>query len=244
MNRPRFEILAYEPTDLGLLCLRRRDLLSEPLTSVIEVTLNHEFLMSSLHTESERALASMAIERIDGKGLDVLVGGLGLGYTAWQALRSDRVGRVEVIEYLPQVIDWLRRGLVPLADELNADPRLVIRQGDVFARLAAEPTRSFDLILIDVDHSPDDRLSTADSSFYHESGLIRAREHLSAGGILGLWSYEESPPFAEALRSVFREVRVEPITFMNRHVGELCSDWLFFARRSPGIRPTAPPRSG
>lgn len=231
MNRPRFEILAYEPTELGLLCLRRRESLSEPGTIVTEVTLNHEFLMSSLHTDSERGLASIALERTEGQGLDVLIGGLGLGYTAQAALVSARVARVEVIEFLPQVIEWLRRGLVPLSDELNADPRLVLGRGDVFARLGSEPTRHHDLILIDVDHSPDDRLSVADPPFYNERGLALAREHLSTGGILGLWSYEESPPFAKALRAVFREVWVETITFVNRHVGESCSDWLFFAQK-------------
>ncbi len=49
------EFLAYEDTPLGPLCLRRRELLSDPGTVVTEVTLNHQFLMSSLHNDSERA---------------------------------------------------------------------------------------------------------------------------------------------------------------------------------------------
>ena len=76
------EILAYEPTPLGMLCLRRRALLGEPGTVVTEVTLNHEFLMSSYHTASERALASVALDLFGGQDVRVLVGGLGLGYTA------------------------------------------------------------------------------------------------------------------------------------------------------------------
>ena len=110
MSDSNLEILAYEPSPLGLLCLRRRELLSQPGTIVTEVTLNHEFLMSSLYTDSERALSRTALEMHSGKDLRVLVGGLGLGYTAREALLSDRVASVEVVELLPQVIDWLARG--------------------------------------------------------------------------------------------------------------------------------------
>ena len=115
MSPSNIEILAYEPSPLGVLCLRRRELLSAPGTVVTEITLDHEFLMSSYTTASERALAARALEMHSGGGLEVLVGGLGLGYTAREVLTSDRVGRVEVVEFLPQVIDWLDRGLVPPA---------------------------------------------------------------------------------------------------------------------------------
>ncbi len=118
MSKSNLEILAYEPSPLGILCLRRRELLGQPGTIVTEVTLNHEFLMSSLYTDSERALARTALRMHSGDDLRVLVGGLGLGYTAREALLSDRVARVEVVELLPQVIDWLARGLVPLSSEL------------------------------------------------------------------------------------------------------------------------------
>lgn len=225
-----FEILAYDDTPLGPLCLRRRELLSEPGTIVTEVSLNHEFLMSSYNTASERALASVALEMREGSGLDVLVGGLGLGYTAREALASARVARVEVVELLPQVIGWLDAGLVPLAAELKADARLVVARGDVYGRLSEPPARLHDLILIDVDHSPDDRLTAANGFFYTAEGLERAKKHLKPGGVLGVWSYAESSPFAGALRAAFREVRVVPVEFKNRFVGGLQTDWLFFAR--------------
>ena len=224
------EILAYESTPLGILCLRRRELLSEPGTVVTEVTLNHEFLMSSYHTASERALASVALDMYRGQDVQVLVGGLGLGYTASEVLASDRAGHVEVVELLPQVIDWFDQGLFPLADSMQADPRLLVSQGDVFERLRQPPTRQFDVILIDVDHSPEDHLNGTNDSFYMVAGLQRAREHLAEDGILGVWSYAESSPFADALRQVFREVRIEPVTFNNTHINETMTDWLFFAR--------------
>lgn len=232
MTGSPLEILAYEPSPLGLLCLRRRELLSQPGVIVTEVTLDHEFLMSSLYTDSEQALARIALEMHAGDHLQVLIGGLGLGYTAHETLRCERVTRVEVVELLPQVIDWLARGLVPLSPELRNEPRMVARQGDIYRRLADSPDKLFDLILIDVDHSPEERLGEENAAFYTRQGLLAARQHLAEEGVLAVWSYAESSPFADALRDVFDDVRVEPITYYNDLVNQQRTDWLFFARQS------------
>ena len=178
----RPEILEYCETAIGVLCLRRRELLSEPGTIVTEVMLDNQFLMSSYNTASEEALASLALEWHGGSELDVLVGGLGLGYTAHAALECRRVRRVEVLEFLPQVISWLARDLVPLAAALRAEPRLRVVEGDIFEHLQGPPKTRLDAILIDVDHSPDEVLAPANRSFYTTAGLRRAREHLADGG--------------------------------------------------------------
>lgn len=230
MTSPNIEILAHEESPLGALCLRRRRLLSEPDTVVTEITLNHEFLMSSHHTASERALATEALDLHHGTELQVLVGGLGLGYTACEVLASNRVKRVGVAEMLPQVIDWMRGGLVPLSTALNADTRFDPLVCDVYALLSEPPQRQFDLILIDVDHSPAETLTGRNAGFYTEAGLERAREHLAPGGVLGVWSCAENSAFAGALRRTFAEVRATPVTFRNRHAGEEQTDWLYFGR--------------
>ncbi|MEX2581869.1 MAG: spermidine synthase [Gemmatimonadota bacterium] len=230
MAPSNLEILAYEDTPLGLLCLRRRELLSRPGTVVTEITLDHAFLMSSYNTASERALARVALDLHSGSGLRVLVGGLGLGYTAHAALSSERVDEVEVVELLPQVIDWLNEDLVPLSTELKRDGRFRPVIGDVYARLVGAPTDTFDIILIDVDHAPDERLAEASHFFYTEEGLERARRHLAPAGLMGVWSYAENSDFSRALRHVFDDVHVEPVTFFNDLVDEETTDWLFFAR--------------
>jgi spermidine synthase len=236
MSNSNLEILAYESSPLGLLCLRRRELLSQPGTFVTEVTLNHEFLMSSLYTDSEQALARIALQMHSGDDLRVLVGGLGLGYTVRQALLSSRVAHVDVVELLPQVIDWLEQGLVPLSSELRDEPRLVVTQGDVYRRLAGPPVDLFDVILIDVDHSPEERLGEESAWFYTAEGLLAARQHLAADGVLAVWSYAESSPFAEALGMVFGQVRVEAVTYDNRLIDQPQTDWLFFARATGDAR--------
>jgi len=229
MSPSNLEILAYETTALGLLCLRRRELLSRPGTVITEITLDHELLMSSYVTDSERALAREALSRHDGSDLSVLVGGLGLGYTAHAVLQSTRVQRVEVVEFLPEVVGFLRDGLVPLSKELLAEPRLVVREGDVYAQLRGDARERWDLVLIDVDHSPEDQLGMASTSFYTESGLLRAKQHLSPGGVLAVWSYAQSSHFVDALRATFGTVATVPVTVVNDLVDEEQTDWLFVA---------------
>lgn len=231
MTAKNLEILAYEETPLGILCLRRRHPLHEPGIAVTEITLNHEFLMSSYYTGSERALASVALQMHGGKNLDILIGGLGLGYIAVEALRGTQVANAEVVEFLPQVISWMDQGLIPLAAQLGADQRLRMVEGDIYGRLAAPPQNKFDVILIDVDHSPDERLDTGCGRFYTREGLQAAREHLTSGGVLAVWSYAQDSPFADALRAVFDEVRIESVSFVHKFLNnEKHTDWLFFAR--------------
>jgi spermidine synthase len=234
MTTSNLDVLAYEESPLGMICLRRRELLSSPGTIVTEIMLDHEMLMSSHHTASERALSAAALDRHPGDQLSVLIGGLGLGYTAQEVLRAERVARVEVVELLPQVVDWMRNGLVPLSDELNCDPRCHVVQSDVYAMLAAPPVRCHDLILVDVDHSPEERLGDQNSGFYTKTGLALAREHLAPGGILGVWSYTESSPFVEAMSSVFPRVDVEPVTFHNYFTEEDETNWVFLGLNRRG----------
>lgn len=232
-----FQVLAYEPTPLGTLCLRRRELLSQPGVIVTEVTLNHEFLMSSLYTESERQLARIAVSLHGGHSLRVLVGGLGLGYTAQTAIDAEQVAHVDVMELLPQVIDWMERGLTPLSQELTGRSDVRFQAADVYESLLQETSAPiYDVIMIDVDHSPDDRLAEdgVGQQFYTAAGLRAACGHLRPGGVLAVWSYAASSPFADAMQDVFPAVHVEPVSYHNQLVNESATDWLFFGQLSPG----------
>lgn len=230
----KLEILAYENSSLGTLCLRRRELLKQPGSFVTEVTLNHEFLMSSLYTDSERELARIAIEMHGATELNVLIGGLGLGYTAAAALASNAVGHVEVAELIPEVIAWMQQGLVPLSERLNSDDRLQLTCCDVYRRLCGPPESKFDVIMIDVDHSPDERLDEHSDDFsqlfYTQRGLRLARQHLHPGGVLAVWSCAQSSSLGEAMRDVFDEMTVQDVSYQNDLIDQQCTDWLYFAR--------------
>lgn len=216
----KVEELAYHKTPLGDLILRRRP---EPLLGideVFEVKLGEEFLMSSLFTEGEVELAKLGLQTIKGE-LDVVVGGLGLGYTAAAVLDHEAVRSLIVIDAFEEVIDWHRSGLVPLGDRLTSDRRCELRQGDFFGLAASglvaeDPGRKFDAVLLDIDHSPDHYLDETNQAFYSAGGLGLLREQLSPGGVFALWS--DDPPdgkFRMHLESVFGRAASHEIEFRN-----------------------------
>jgi len=217
-----FEELDYQPTEIGAISLRRRHDLRLG-QDVLEIKLDDEFLMTSAFTASEIALARLGLAACAGDALDVVVGGLGLGYTAREVLASRRVRSLDVIEYLQPVIDWHRNGLLPLGPELTGDARCRLIHGDFFALSAGRegydpdrPGRLYDAILVDIDHSPEALLDPRSTSFYQPEGLRTVLQHLRPGGIFGLWSNE--PPdarFTDRLSAVFAEAWAEAVVFHN-----------------------------
>src|SRR5688572_23015845 len=127
-----FVELACEDTPMGEISLRRRRDLTLDV-DVFEVKLGDEYLMSSLFTVAERALADLGLAMVDGAGLDVLVGGLGLGYTAANVLLDERVRSLVVVDALAEVIDWHRRELLPCSSALVGDGRCSLVHTDFFS---------------------------------------------------------------------------------------------------------------
>lgn len=218
-----FKELDYRPTPLGALTLRWR---IDPASGeeIYEIKLGDDFLMSSMFTKSEKALATVALDAIvTGRDLDVVVGGLGLGYTAAAALNDARVESLLVIDALPEVIEWHIDGLLPLSNAIVADPRTRLIQGNFFDMAKKGnafdpecPGRRFDAILLDVDHSPSKVLHPANLEFYTVDGLSGLREQLKPAGIFALWSNE--PPeesFTQILRKVFSDAKAEEVRFYN-----------------------------
>lgn len=217
-----FEELDYAPTPIGAVSLRRRHILSLG-TDVYEILLGEEHLMSSLFTASEVALADLGLAALDGGKLDILVGGLGLGYTAEAVLAHQTVATLTVVDLLEPVIRWHREGLVPMKTALADDPRCKLVQGDFFALAgstegfdAQEPERQFDAILIDIDHTPDRLLHGGSAGFYTTSGLTQIQRFLKPGGVVGLWS-DEAPEAAitDLLKTAFADAWAEPVVFAN-----------------------------
>jgi len=218
-----FEELDYQVTPIGSLSLRRRKALTGDGSEVYEIKLGDEFLMSSLFTVAEAALARLGLAQALGDSLEVVVGGLGLGCTANAALDDPRVRSVLVIEALEPVIDWHERGLLPLGPHLTQDARCRFVRGDFFARAASSdgfdpdrPGRRFHAILVDIDHSPRDVLHPSHAAFYEPEGLDRLARHLHPGEVFALWSND--PPeeaFCARLASIFASASAEAVTFHN-----------------------------
>jgi spermidine synthase len=189
---------------------------------VFEVKLGDEYLMSSLFTVAEVELARLALRRLDGPALDVVVGGLGLGYTAAAVLEDDRVHELVVVDALQPVIDWHRQGLVPLGASLTADLRCRLVQGDFFSMSegrgfdTSAEGRRFDAVLVDIDHSPQHLLADGSRSFYGIEGTRLLASHLRPRGVYALWSND--PPdeaYLAILEQVFQDVTAEVVTFPN-----------------------------
>ncbi len=238
----RFEELDFQPTPMGDLTLRRRTDVQLGV-EIFEVKLGDEFLMSSLFTVAEEELARLGLEASRGDHLEVLVGGLGLGYTAIAALRDPRVSAMTVIDTLPAVIDWHERGLLPVSEVLTGDPRTRLVLDDFFAvmRSASEaggirPTVRYDAILLDVDHSPRHQLDPSHADLYTASGLRALARHLTDDGVFALWS--DDPPddeFLEVAASVFAQVRAHVVDFANPLTGGTSSNTVYVAA---AVRPS------
>ena len=224
-----FEELDYRQTQLGELILRRRRVLSLD-RDVVEVILNDEHLMSDMFTASEIALADIPLDRMMVTAPDILVGGLGLGYTADAVLGHDRVRSLTVVEYLAPIIEWHRAGMLPLGTRLAGDPRCRFVEGDFFALALGDagfdpdrPGRRFDGIFLDIDHSPDFHLNPSHAALYGEDGLTRLKRHLTGSGIFALWSND--PPdstFLSRLDAHFTAASAEEVRFFNPLLGEDC----------------------
>lgn len=217
-----FEELDYQVTELGAISLRRR-YSAQHNQNVYEVKLGNDFLMSSLFTASEIALAELGLKAVHGDELDIIVGGLGLGYTAGAVLQDPRVTSLRVVEALQPVIDWHVNKRVPLDPPLVDDARCHFVKGDFFALALSEKgfdpanrVRHADAILVDIDHTPDMLLSEDNAAFYQPDGLEKICKHLKPGGVFGLWSnLPPDPGFTDRLQAVFAKAWTEPVTFHN-----------------------------
>lgn len=238
-----FEELDYCRTPIGELSLRRRKHVSLGV-DVFEVKLGDEFLMSSQFTASEIALAQLGLAAAGAAELDVIVGGLGLGYTARAALDYPGVRSVLVVEAIPQVIGWHRRGLVPLGAGLTSEPRCRLIQGDFFALVknAAQgfdpefPGRRFDAVLLDIDHSPRSILHSSHGEFYTSDGLRHLARQLAPGGIFALWSND--PPdgeFLQVLRGAFADAESRIVTFHNPLQNREAANTVYIARNGAAL---------
>lgn len=210
----RFEEIAFCSTAIGELVLQKRRIPQVSQQDIYEIKLGDEYLMTSLFHEAEDQLAHLAIASHNNSNLNVVVGGLGLGYTAIAALKSDKVSKLTVIEYLKEVIEWHEKELVPTGKVLNQDPRCQFQHSSFFD--LKNSLKMHDMILLDIDHRPDFVLHSTNSEFYTKTGLSELSSHLNPKGIFAMWADgKPQSEFVEILNQVFVEVKDHTIEFAN-----------------------------
>jgi len=234
----RIEELGWKSSPMGEISLRRRydSVLN---AEVYEVKLDEEFLMSSAFPVAEIELSHLGLARTPGEHLNVIVGGLGLGYTAQAALEDPRVDNLTVVEYSDAVIDWHERDLLPDTEGLAADERVHLSHADFFATAMGtvgfdpdNPGFQWDAILLDIDHSPRWVLHLPHADFYGVEGLQAMSEHLKPGGCFAIWS--DDPPddeFMEILEAVFIDVTAKRVWFDNPYTRGRSSNTVYVATK-------------
>ncbi len=223
-----YEELDFRETPIGELMLRRRRSIQLGGLDIYEVKLGEDFLMSSLFHEAETQLSKLGLNILEKDNLDIVVGGLGLGYTAVSALEDPRVTTLTVVEYLQGVIDWHQNELVPMGKTLMDDSRCQLIQADFFALShdvsksfdPKNPTKKHDAILLDIDHSPTRVLHQTNTHFYTNEGLKELAQHLKPGGVFALWAdgFPEDA-FTQKLDTVFQTATAHTIKFDNPFTG-------------------------
>jgi spermidine synthase len=176
--------------------LRRRD------DGATELRVGGFFVMDDVETGSERRLARVAVET---GARDVLVGGLGLGFTARELLAVPDVQRVVVAELHGEIVDWMRTGAIDGAD-LLADPRLDVVVDDVRAVVDRQPPGSLDAIVLDVDNGPDFLVHPDNAAVYGTTFIAACARRLRPAGRLCVWSMADSVPLRSVLADHFDEV--------------------------------------
>lgn len=232
----KIEELAYHKTPLGELILRRRKETLLQNKEIFEVKLGEDFLMSSLFTKGERELSRLGLAGLNG-ALEVVVGGLGLGYTAAAALENKMVRSLLVIDLFQEVIDWHQNKLVPMGRILSEEKRCEMRQGNFFELAqtgfdVSDNERKFDAVLLDIDHSPKHFLDEKNESFYGAQGLTSLREQIKPGGAFALWSNEAcDEKFTKHLESIFGDAAAHTIEFANPYQNSMSVNSVYVAHK-------------
>jgi spermidine synthase len=179
------------------LVLRQRTPVGGP--AVLELIVDGVFAMDSLDASTEVALAEQALDRLSADPpWTVVVGGLGLGFTAAAVLADPRVARVVVVELHAAVAAWARETLLPVAAGALADPRTELVVGDVLTVVPALAP-DVDAVLLDVDNGPDFLVHPGNAAVYADPFLLGAAAVLRPGGVLAIWSADRAPELQQRL---------------------------------------------
>lgn len=193
----RWVTLAREQCAVGEVALRRRD------SGVLELVVDGAFAMDTVDVSTEVELARAALS-LHPTPRRVLVGGLGLGFTARAVLADPRVEQLDVVEVAEPLVRWARSEQVPELAGLESDGRCRLHVADVADLLArpAPPAGEWEVILLDVDNGPDFLIRPVNARLYGREHLEVAMGRVAPRGLLLVWSSHRSPGLLATLGEV------------------------------------------
>ncbi len=196
-------VLERVVTPRGELALRRSG-------AEFEIISNGVFLMDTRDGRSERLMVAAALACCPATAPEVLICGLGAGFSLAEAVAVSRVVRVDVVEISAEIIGWHATHLRHLAAPAWEDGRVHVINADVAAWLARAPG-PYDIICLDVNNGPDWTVWDANQVLYGDDGLRRFRDALRPGGVAAVWSAAEAPAFSGRLRRHFTSVHTHRV---------------------------------
>lgn len=193
-----------------------------------ELVFNGHFLMATYNAPSARALVKAIVDRVGGRrSLNMLVGGLGMGYSLREALACPATRSVCVVEVEPRIVTWNRTHLGN-ADILD-DPRTEVVVGDLYDYVQGNP-KSYDGIAIDIDNGPDWVVRSENRRVYSLSMLETLRTRLRGGGLLAIWGHAAVRSYERALLEVFESTEVLEATDHDPSTGKGIEAVIYLAR--------------
>ncbi|WP_225823283.1 spermidine synthase [Streptomyces naphthomycinicus] len=200
------EVLDRHDGPYGEVVLRRHG-------TLLQIIANGCFLMDTSDGRSERLLVDAARAALDGRPApEVLIGGLGVGFSLAHAVADRDWGRITVVEREAAVIGWHRDGpLAEVSAGALADPRATVVEADLVTYVN-ETSDTFDALCLDIDNGPGWTVTEDNDSLYSPTGLAACARVLRPGGVLAVWSAQPSPEFEGSLRNAgFQQVRTEEV---------------------------------
>ncbi len=221
--KPWERLASVEAADGTILELRRRGTEYLIAADVYQ-------LMSSEDEPSSRSLGELGCRHISPKGKPrVLIGGLGMGFTARAALDAcGPAAQIDIAELIPAVVDWNREILGDLAGRPLEDARVTLEIEPVQKLIRAGADR-YDAILLDVDNGPDFLAHEQNSQLYSTRGIAEAWRGLRPGGVLGVWSFSDDAGFTRRLERQGFTVDLNRVEGSRKGRGRY--HWIWIARR-------------
>lgn len=217
--------LARSESGRGELVLRERRADDGP--PVLELRANGVFVMDTLETSTERALAHAALAAVDDPK-QVLIAGLGLGFTMHEVLADSRVERCTVVELEQALVDWMRDGTVPHGPALLADERVKLVVADFAEAVAEAGGTAYDLVLLDVDNGPGYLVHDTNAELYGEAFLARLGDIVREGGAVVVWSANQADELRGTMAGVFGNAEARPYDVVLQGRDE--TYWLYLSR--------------
>jgi spermidine synthase len=174
------------------------------------ISMTGQELMHSKASASESLLGKLGVEHLDyAKPARVLIGGMGLGFTLRSVLESAGAEvAVELVELIPEVIEWNKVHLDGLNGECLDDPRVQVRTEDVTRVIHSANPKTYDSILLDVDNGPVAMVASRNKSLYGQSGINAIKRSLTPSGRAIFWSAGQDNKFDSLLKRSGFDVRV------------------------------------